>query len=86
MAKQQKAHAVRGKCYAVKINASNDNNGNPRRGWLVYATTGEYKGFVDEGYLGRGALRLFAPGAIPLAEIPTSPGFYRDVTREGWPS
>lgn len=42
--------------YAVKISTKNDGNGNPRRGWLVYAAGGELKGFADEGYAGTGSL------------------------------
>lgn len=46
---------------AVYVNAGNDTNGNPRRGWILYgATTGQFD-FVDEGYAGRGALRAAYP-------------------------
>ena len=73
-------------CYATKINAGNDNNGNPRRGWLVYAPTGRYLGFADEGYNGTYALQRFAESkgyaaANELATIPTTPGFYRECKR-----
>jgi len=42
--------------YAMKIEANNDANGNPRRGWLVYDANGIFQGFADEGYRGSGAL------------------------------
>lgn len=54
---------------AVRVVCSNDTNGNPRRGWLVYSNTwegktdrqglpinGPFLGFADEEYLGRDAI------------------------------
>jgi hypothetical protein len=40
---------------SVKINAGNDSNGNPRRGWVILSTREGYTAvidFCDEGYLG----------------------------------
>ena len=34
----------------IKVNAQNDVNGNPRRGWIHYATDGRFLGFYPEGY------------------------------------
>jgi hypothetical protein len=70
------------KCYAVKINAGNDNNGNPRRGWLCYNAHGEYYGFVDEGYVGHRALTEVFPNVVELCTIPTTPGTYRDAKKD----
>jgi len=74
--------AHRGKIYAVKINAGNDRNGNPRRGWLCYDIHGGYHFFVDEGYEGRQALLKEFPNAIELCTIPTTPGVYRDAMKD----
>jgi hypothetical protein len=44
---------------AVKVNAGNDANGNPRRGWIILETRDGYPvvdRFVDEGYLGARAV------------------------------
>lgn len=43
---------------AVKLDAGNDRNGNPRRGWLVYLDTPESPilGWVEEGYSGNAEL------------------------------
>jgi hypothetical protein len=63
---------------AIYIDAGNDKNGNPRRGWLIAASDGVITGFVDEGYAGRGALRE-ACGNIPSTDeaIPVPASFYR---------
>ena len=34
----------------IKVNAENDTNGNPRRGWIHYAIDGRFLGFYPEGY------------------------------------
>ena len=34
----------------IKVNAQNDSNGNPRRGWIHYAIDGRFLGFYPEGY------------------------------------
>ena len=41
---------------AVYVNAGNDRNGNPRRGWII-VEGGLHRAFVDEGYVGAAALR-----------------------------
>ncbi len=65
------------KVFAVKINAGNDRNGNPRRGWLVYTRDGVSLGFADEGYSGRQALTSLFPNAVELAVVPTTPKAYK---------
>jgi hypothetical protein len=67
------------KRYAVKINAGNDANGNPRRAWLVYDRNGNYLGTVDEGYSGDAELKRQYPGAVVLAVVPTTVKFYREA-------
>ncbi|MFC4507040.1 MULTISPECIES: hypothetical protein [Streptomyces] len=57
--------------FAIYIAASNDQNGNPRRGWLLHnAPTGVPFRFVNEGYAGNEALREagFNPDALPIVE------------------
>lgn len=44
--------------YAIKLLAPNDTNGNPRRGWLIFAANGKTLGWVEEGYRGYGALKM----------------------------
>lgn len=34
----------------IKVNAQNDTNGNPRRGWVHYGIDGRFLGFYPEGY------------------------------------
>lgn len=52
---------------AVKLDAGNDRNGNPRRGWLVYLDTQPERllGWIEEEYMGEAALYV----AIPCAEL-----------------
>jgi hypothetical protein len=52
---------------AIKINAKNDANGNPRRGWVILNTAEGFTNildFVDEGYEG--------PQAVVRAGYPRS--------------
>jgi hypothetical protein len=65
--------------YAIKIDAGNDDNGNPRRGWLIYAPAGDYLGFVNEGYEGPGALKRIGT-VVELGAVPTTARFYRSST------
>lgn len=81
----------------VRVTATNDGNGNPRRGWQVYHLSGHYLGFMDEGYQGeRGAFGAIVTGlmhgvtwsgspAAYLAEIghlKITPGQYRELNRK----
>ena len=34
----------------IKVNAQNDTNGNPRRGWIWYSLDAQFLGFYPEGY------------------------------------
>lgn len=69
------------KVMAVKLRANNDNNGNPRRGWLIYTRDGEFLGFIDEGYSGRQAMTSLFPNAVELASIPVAASVYNDAKR-----
>ena len=40
----------------LRVNAGNDTNGNPRRGWIQYGFNGAVLSFIDEGYQGRDAI------------------------------
>jgi hypothetical protein len=66
---------------AVHIASENDANGNPRRGWFIADDHGDYVDFVDEGYLGPGAL---AEAGYPdivrtSAMISVKPSVYREA-------
>ncbi|MEV6925498.1 hypothetical protein AB0M46_13510 [Dactylosporangium sp. NPDC051485] len=69
---------------AVKIDANNDAEGNPRRGWMIYTVAGRYLGFVNEGYNGPQALRDIGD-VQELCTVPTSPRFYRTCRAEPYP-
>jgi len=43
----------------VRVQAKNDSNGNPRRGWIQFSSDGSFLQFIDEGYQGRGAIAEF---------------------------
>jgi hypothetical protein len=66
---------------AVHIASENDTNGNPRRGWFIADDNGDYVDFVDEGYMGSGAL---AEAGYPditktSAKISVKPSVYREA-------
>jgi len=64
------------KVMAVKIKTKNDSNGNPRRGWQVFARDGKFLGFIDEDYLGRRALTSLFPNALELTVLDVIPAEY----------
>ncbi len=72
---------------SIKINAKNDANGNPRRGWIILETNEDgytsIKSFCDEGYNGSAAVTQqgFARELADTPEILTTPGEYRDLVR-----
>ena len=69
---------------AIKINAGNDRNGNPRRGWIIADDHGRFVDFVDEGYSGSGALRVSPYVNFPStdAAIDVLPSTYKDALRQ----
>ena len=66
---------------AVHIASENDTNGNPRRGWFIADDHGDYVDFVDEGYMGSGALAEAGYPDIPRtsAKISVKPSVYREA-------
>lgn len=64
------------------LKASNDINGNPRRGWLVIGP--DFTRWVEEGGEGTGALKRFNPELLELdwTEIHISASEYRRLRRE----
>ncbi len=41
----------------IRIATTNDASGNPRRGWLSVTSAGQPLRWIEEGYLGNGAIR-----------------------------
>lgn len=73
--------------FAVKLNAGNDRNGNPRRGWVVCeildAIDARAIGFVDEEYGGSSALSR-AYGDMPsIGVFDVSPRDYAHMKKQG---
>lgn len=70
---------------AIKLNAKNDTNGNPRRVYVVIETsTGDLYDAVEEGYANDiEDLRRQYPGIAHPCEFPTTPGEYRDLLKLG---
>ena len=68
---------------AIKINAGNDRNGNPRRGWIIADDNGSFINFVDEGYSGVGALTVAGYANLPRTEaIDVTPSTYSSAYRQ----
>ena len=53
----------------IKIATDNDINGNPRRGWLRTTASGQVLGWIEEGYLGRGAIEGYDDGESPTIYV-----------------
>jgi hypothetical protein len=66
---------------AVKINAKNDRNGNPRRGWIIYGEGGDFINFIDEEYGGISNLHEKYPNVPDTNEIMVEPGEYKSFLR-----
>lgn len=70
---------------AIHINAGHDRNGNPKRGWIIANSEGEFIDFVEEGYQGSGALRLSSYSNVkPTPTIDVVPSVYRDAMRQAY--
>lgn len=68
---------------AIRVNAGNDTNGNPRRGWVIYEASGSHLkaiDFVNEGYSGTEALAQSGYSGIAASSEPivVSPGLFRE--------
>jgi hypothetical protein len=67
---------------AIRLNAGNDANGNPRRVYvLIDGDTGAIIDTQDEGYAGPDAYRDKHPGAVESVTFMTTPGEYRAMVR-----
>ena len=53
----------------IKIATDNDASGNPRRGWLRTTASGQVLGWIEEGYLGRGAIKGYDDGESPTIYV-----------------
>jgi hypothetical protein len=70
--------SYKGPFVAIKLNAGNDRNGNPRRCWLVYdAPTGDLIGARDEGYDGLVPLIDVFPDVVELGTFNVKPSEYQ---------
>lgn len=80
----------------IKLNCTNDRDGNPRRGWAVHAVTDSgvgsmFAGWIDEGYGGRESLERglwdafnLSPASLKVTVIAShniTPGEYRELSR-----
>jgi len=66
----------------VKVNAGNDRNGNPRRGWLVFSPQRGASTFFDEGYLGIHAVPIELRAAARITpELEITPRQYRALLK-----
>ena len=64
----------------VRVQAKNDANGNPRRGWIQFSPSGDFIQFIDEGYQGRGAIsHLIMEGEADTIAITIEPSEYRKL-------
>jgi len=68
----------------VRVQAKNDSNGNPRRGWIQFSPSGDFIQFIDEGYLGRGAIAtLVEQGETDTIAINIEASEYRRLWTTG---
>jgi hypothetical protein len=68
--------------FAIHINAGNDTDGNPRRGWEVWFPSGGYAGFIPEGYDETALWREFPEATELRRQIPVTPAYYAKRMRE----
>lgn len=66
---------------AIYINAGNNSNGNPRRGWIITDGDGDFADFVNEGYGGKQTLREAGYSLPSTPPISVTPGTYRNFMR-----
>jgi len=65
----------------IKIATDNDTNGNLRRGWLRTTSAGQVLGWIEEGYLGRGAIDGYDDGESPTIYV--KPREYKRLSKWG---
>lgn len=70
-----------------RVEAKQDTNGNPRRGYVVYADNGKRLAFINVGYVGFGpeAIAQFIDGDDYLelqGSLAVTPKEWRDLNRD----
>lgn len=67
----------------LRVDAGNDRNGNPRRGWIIWDSRGGDVGFIDEGYTGPQIVAKTFPDRSfrDLGELGITPAVYRMLNK-----
>lgn len=65
----------------IRIATTNDSNGNPRRGWLSVTAAGQPLRWIEEGYLGNGAIAGIDDGETMTIHV--QPKEYKRLSRMG---
>ena len=65
----------------VRIATTNDTSGNPRRGWLSVTSAGQPLRWIEEGYLGTGAIKGIDDGETMTIQV--QPKEYRRLQSMG---
>lgn len=66
---------------AVKMNAGNDRNGNPRRVYVILNDRADIVGTHDEGYAGDHGFRQAFPDVPIGPTFAITPGEYRELVK-----
>ena len=69
------------KHYVLHLAAQNDNNGNPKRVYVIYDESGCIVETINEGYQGSGAWYEKYPHAISLGRFATSKTEVRELLK-----
>jgi len=65
----------------VRIATTNDTSGNPRRGWLSVTSAGQPLRWIEEGYLGTGAIAGIDDGETMTIQV--QPAEYKRLRAMG---
>lgn len=65
----------------LRIATTNDTNGNPRRGWLSVTAAGQPLRWIEEGYLGTGAIAGIDDGETMTIQV--QPAEYKRLSAMG---
>ena len=63
----------------IYIGTTNDTSGNPRRGWIATTSAGQPLSWIEEGYLGRGAIEGYDDGET--MKITVAPAEFKRLKR-----
>ncbi len=68
---------------ALKIQADNDRNGNPRKGYLIWFNDGKLIDFLDEGYRGDSVLEKYTQthNLVLLGTLGVTPAIYAQAKK-----